>query len=88
MKPFILKSILIGIDKKYTWLETHTILIGNVILENKFLKLQQKVLAYSKSKNWEDATLEWDIIDFAEDAFINDLDISIRALNNIFFHRI
>jgi len=63
-------------------------LIGNVILENKFLKLQQKVLAYSKSKNWEDATLEWDIIDFAEDAFINDLDISIRALNNIFFHRI
>jgi hypothetical protein len=63
-------------------------LIGNIILENKFLKLQQKVLAYSKSKNWEDATLEWDIIDFAEDAFINDLDISIRALNNIFFHRI
>jgi hypothetical protein len=63
-------------------------LIGNVILENKFLKLQQKVLAYSKSKNWEDTTLEWDIIDFAEDAFINDLDISIRALNNIFFHRI
>ncbi len=63
-------------------------MIGNVILENKFLKLQQKVLAYSKSKNWEDATLEWDIIDFAEDAFINDLDISIRALNNIFFHRI
>lgn len=63
-------------------------MIGNVILENKFLKLQQKVLAYSKSKNWEDTTLEWDIIDFAEDAFINDLDISIRALNNIFFHRI
>lgn len=63
-------------------------MIGNVILENKFLKLQQKVLAYLKSKNWEDATLEWDIIDFAEDAFINDLDISIRALNNIFFHRI
>ncbi|MCD8794845.1 hypothetical protein [Staphylococcus gallinarum] len=57
-------------------------------MENKFLKLQQKVLAYSKSKNWEDTTLEWDIIDFAEDAFINDLDISIRALNNIFFHRI
>ncbi|MCD8827806.1 MULTISPECIES: hypothetical protein [Staphylococcus] len=57
-------------------------------MENKFLKLQQKVLAYSKSKNWQDATLEWDIIDFAEDAFINDLDISIRALNNIFFHRI
>lgn len=43
-------------------------MIGDAILENKFLKLQQKVLACSNSKNWEDATLEWDIIDFSEDA--------------------
>lgn len=37
-------------------------------MANKFEKLQNEVMSCSKSKGWNEAILEWDIVDFAEDS--------------------
>lgn len=35
---------------------------------SRFEKLQSEVIRFSNSEKWNEATLEWDIIDFAEDS--------------------
>lgn len=41
-------------------------------MENRFKKLQKEVMHCSNSRKWDEAVLEWDIIDFAEDSFMRE----------------
>lgn len=41
-------------------------------MENRFKKLQKEVMHCSNSRRWDEAVLEWDIIDFAEDSFMRE----------------